>query len=33
MKQDIEFDPEDWAEVSEEAIDLIKRMLNKNHTE
>ena len=33
LKNDIEFDSEDWAEVSSEAIDLIKKMLTKNHSE
>ncbi len=32
MRAEVEFDPEDWATVSEEAIDLIKRMLNKDQT-
>ena len=32
MKSPLEFDPEDWSQISEEGIDLIKQMLNKDHT-
>lgn len=31
MKNDLEFDPEDWTNISEEAIDLIRKMLNKDN--
>ena len=32
MKQELQFDPEDWATISPEAIDLIKKMLTKDHS-
>ena len=33
IKNDIEFDSEDWEDISPEAIDLIKKMLTKNQSE
>jgi calcium-dependent protein kinase len=30
MKNDLEFDPEDWSQISAEGIDLIKKMLDKD---
>ena len=33
MKSPLEFEPEDWAQISEEGLDLIKQMLNKDQTQ
>jgi serine/threonine protein kinase len=32
MKQELQFDPDDWKDISPEAIDLISKMLTKDHT-
>lgn len=32
MKQELQFDPEDWSSISPEAIDLVKKMLTKDNT-